>query len=406
MKNITTHKISMIVISLLSFVVIIVLLIWFYQYLRIKNARIEVVLKNNLVVEFTEEKRVSDFIERINGEIIDDYVIDTTSLGKKEIEFKFKNDQNITVSYKYDIEVIDTVQPVIWLNNVYQITKGSKINLTDKILCGDNQDNKPKCTVEGNYDIDTAGDYPLIFKAEDKSGNKTEKQFILRVVEPNRTSGPQTTMEPSYTDFSEIKNQYKNDQTQIGIDVSGWQGQIDFEKIKKAGVEFIMIRVGGTRGTNGEYFVDKYFKRNIEEANKHGIKAGIYFYSYANSNKSAIRDAEWVLKQIKDYDIDLPIAFDWEEWAYFNDYNLSFFGLTSMAESFLDTVEAEGYEGMLYSSKSYLESIWLPTKYDIWLAHYTNQTNYQGKYKLWQLCDNGKIDGIEGTVDIDVMYES
>ena len=406
MKNITTHKISMIVISLLSFVVIIVLLIWFYQYLRIKNARIEVVLKNNLVVEFTEEKRVSDFIERINGEIIDDYVIDTTSLGKKEIDFKFKNDQNITVSYKYDIEVIDTVQPVIWLNNVYQITKGSKINLTDKILCGDNQDNKPKCTVEGNYDIDTAGDYPLIFKAEDKSGNKTEKQFILRVVEPNRTSGPQTTMEPSYTDFNEVKNQYKTDQTQIGIDVSGWQGQIDFEKIKKAGVEFIMIRVGGTRGTNGEYFVDKYFKRNIEEANKHGIKAGIYFYSYANSNKSAIRDAKWVLKQIKDYDIDLPIAFDWEEWAYFNDYNLSFFGLTSMAESFLDTVEAEGYEGMLYSSKSYLESIWLPTKYDIWLAHYTNQTNYQGKYKLWQLCDNGKIDGIEGTVDIDVMYES
>lgn len=406
MKNITTHKISMIVISLLSFVVIIVLLIWFYQYLRIKNARIEVVLKNNLVVEFTEEKRVSDFIESINGEIIDDYVIDTTSLGKKEIEFKFKNDQNITVSYKYDIEVIDTVQPVIWLNNVYQITKGSKINLTDKILCGDNQDNKPKCTVEGNYDIDTAGDYPLIFKAEDKSGNKTEKQFILRVVEPNRTSGPQTTMEPSYTDFNEVKNQYKTDQTQIGIDVSGWQGQIDFEKIKKAGVEFIMIRVGGTRGTNGEYFVDKYFKRNIEEANKHGIKAGIYFYSYANSNKSAIRDAKWVLKQIKDYDIDLPIAFDWEEWAYFNDYNLSFFGLTSMAESFLDTVEAEGYEGMLYSSKSYLESIWLPTKYDIWLAHYTNQTNYQGKYKLWQLCDNGKIDGIEGTVDIDVMYES
>ena len=406
MKNITTHKISMIVISLLSFVVIIVLLIWFYQYLRIKNARIEVVLKNNLVVEFTEEKRVSDFIESINGEIIDDYVIDPTSLGKKEIEFKFKNDQNITVSYKYDIEVIDTVQPVIWLNNVYQITKGSKINLTDKILCGDNQDNKPKCTVEGNYDIDTAGDYPLIFKAEDKSGNKTEKQFILRVVEPNRTSSPQTTMEPSYTDFSEVKNQYKTDQTQIGIDVSGWQGEIDFEKIKKAGVEFIMIRVGGTRGTNGEYFVDKYFKRNIEEANKHGIKAGIYFYSYANSNKSAIRDAKWVLKQIKDYDIDLPIAFDWEEWAYFNDYNLSFFGLTSMAESFLDTVEAEGYEGMLYSSKSYLESIWLPTKYDIWLAHYTNQTNYQGKYKLWQLCDNGKIDGIEGTVDIDVMYES
>lgn len=405
MENIKKHKLCIIVITLLCSIAIIMFLIWLYHYLRIKNARIEVVLKNNLTAEFTEEKKVSDFIESINGNIIDDYVIDTTSLGKKEIKFQFKNDQNIIVPYEYEIEVIDTVQPVVWLSNVYQVTKGSNINLTDKILCGDNQDNKPKCTVEGNYDLNTVGDYPLLFKAEDKSGNITEKQFILRVIEPSNTNAPRTTVEPTYTDFNQAKNQYKTDKTQIGIDVSGWQGEIDFEKIKNAGVEFIMIRVGGTRGTNGEYFVDKYFKRNIEEANKYGIKAGIYFYSYANSKESAMKDAKWVIKQIKDYDIDLPIAFDWEEWAYFNDYNLSFFGLTSMAESFLETIEDAGYEGMLYSSKSYLENIWLPTKYDIWLAHYTIQTNYQGKYKLWQLCENGKIDGIDGAVDINVMYE-
>lgn len=405
MENIKKHKLCIIVITLLCSIAIIMFLIWLYHYLRIKNARIEVVLKNNLTAEFTEEKKVSDFIESINGNIIDDYVINTTSLGKKEIKFQFKNDQNIIVPYEYEIEVIDTVQPVVWLSNVYQVTKGSNINLTDKILCGDNQDNKPKCTVEGNYDLNTVGDYPLLFKAEDKSGNITEKQFILRVIEPSNTNAPRTTAEPTYTDFNQAKNQYKTDNTQIGIDVSGWQGKIDFEKIKNAGVEFIMIRVGGTRGTNGEYFVDKYFKRNIEEANKYGIKAGIYFYSYANSKESAMKDAKWVIKQIKDYDIDLPIAFDWEEWAYFNDYNLSFFGLTSMAESFLETIEDAGYEGMLYSSKSYLENIWLPTKYDIWLAHYTTQTNYQGKYKLWQLCENGKIDGIDGAVDINVMYE-
>lgn len=405
MENIKKHKLCIIVITLLCSIAIIMFLIWLYPYLRIKNARIEVVLKNNLTAEFTEEKKVSDFIESINGNIIDDYVINTTSLGKKEIKFQFKNDQNIIVPYEYEIEVIDTVQPVVWLSNVYQVTKGSNINLTDKILCGDNQDNKPKCTVDGNYDLNTVGDYPLLFKAEDKSGNITEKQFILRVIEPSNTNAPRTTAEPTYTDFNQAKNQYKTDNTQIGIDVSGWQGEIDFEKIKNAGVEFIMIRVGGTRGTNGEYFVDKYFKRNIEEANKYGIKAGIYFYSYANSKESAMKDAKWVIKQIKDYDIDLPIAFDWEEWAYFNDYNLSFFGLTSMAESFLETIEDAGYEGMLYSSKSYLENIWLSTKYDIWLAHYTTQTNYQGKYKLWQLCENGKIDGIDGAVDINVMYE-
>ena len=76
-----------------------------------------------------------------------------------------------------------------------------------------------------------------------------------------------------------------------------------------------------------------------------------------------------------------------------------------MAEEFLNTVKKSGYDGMLYSSKSYLESIWLETDYDKWLAHYTKQTDYDGKYKMWQLCSNGKVDGIDGNVDIDIMYE-
>ena len=166
-----------------------------------------------------------------------------------------------------------------------------------------------------------------------------------------------------------------------------------------------MFLVGGTRGTNGEYFLDKKFIQNIKGANKYGIEAGVYFYSYANSLKHAKKDAKWVLKQIKNYDIDLPIAFDWEEWSSFNDYNLSFFGLTSMAEEFLNVIEEAGYQGMLYSSKTYLDNIWLPTKYDIWLAHYTEETNYQGNYKFWQICDNGKVDGIDGTVDINIMIK-
>jgi GH25 family lysozyme M1 (1,4-beta-N-acetylmuramidase) len=76
-----------------------------------------------------------------------------------------------------------------------------------------------------------------------------------------------------------------------------------------------------------------------------------------------------------------------------------------MAEVFLSTVEGSGYQGMLYSSKKYLENIWMDTKYDIWLAHYTENTDFEGKYKIWQICDNGKVDGIEGTVDIDILFE-
>lgn len=84
---------------------------------------------------------------------------------------------------------------------------------------------------------------------------------------------------------------------------------------------------------------------------------------------------------------------------------MSFYKLTSCANAFLDTCVENGYTGMLYGSKNYLEDIWLPVSYPIWLAHYTEQTNYEGEYMVWQLCDNGKIDGINGDVDINVMYK-
>ena len=288
----------------------------------------------------------------------------------------------------------------------YNLEKGSDVVLTDKILCGDNYDNKPNCFIEGDYDINTPGTYQLTFKAIDSSGNAESKSFNLNVYEPIKTETKEDNKtEKSYTYFTDIVNNYKNDKTKIGLDISSWQGDVDFKKIKDAGVEFVIIRVGGTRGTNGKHFLDSKFERNIKEANKYDIDVGIYFYSYANSIKKAKKDAEWVLKQIKKYDVSLPIAFDWEEWAYFNEYNLSFFGLTSMADSFLKTIENHGYKGMLYSSKAYLDTIWMPLDYDIWLAHYTSKTNYEGKFKFWQLCDNGKVDGINTDVDIDIMYK-
>ena len=76
-----------------------------------------------------------------------------------------------------------------------------------------------------------------------------------------------------------------------------------------------------------------------------------------------------------------------------------------MANTYLSTIEKHGYKAMLYSSKNYLEKVWFKTKYPIWLAHYTEQTNYQGDYKVWQLTANGRVPGINGNVDINVMYD-
>lgn len=379
-----------------------------YQYIRIKTAKIEVTLIDDLNLEFAEKRKVSSFIKDINGTIINDYVIDSTTLGEIEVPFEFINDDHIKVKYSYKVKVVDTTSPLIWLGGSYTVKKGSDIDLTTSILCGDNYDNKPKCEVIGEYNLNEEGTYDLVFKATDSCGNTEEQPFTLNVYEPKPSTNESSVPKPeekTYTQFADIVKNYKTEKTKIGIDVSKFQRIIDFTKIKQAGVEFIIIRVGGTRGPNAKYFLDEQFKRNIKEANKHGIKVGIYFYSYANSLESARKDAKWVLKQIKDYKVDLPIAFDWEEWGSFNEYNLSFFELTSIAEAFLGEIEKQGYQGMLYSSKTYLDYIWLPTKYDIWLAHYTDKTNYQGKYKFWQLCDNGKVDGIDTAVDIDIMYK-
>lgn len=374
-----------------------------YRYIRVKTAKVEVKLSEKLEANFADTLRVSSFIESINGMIVDDYVIDTDKLGKKTINFEFVNEDGIKIKYSYVIEVVDKEAPLIWLGKSYNVTKGSEDYLLDKIMCGDNYDNNPKCYIEGEYNLDEVGSYKLVFKAEDSNGNKAEKKFTLNVNEPKK-GGSNSNTEKITTDFSQIVKDYKNDDTQIGIDVSKWQGDIDFSKLKASGVEFVIIRVGSSNGLNGENFVDSKFIQNVKNANAVGIPVGIYFYSYASTIDRAISDAKWIVEQIKDYKVDLPIAFDWENWGSFNKFDVSFFGLTNIAKGFMDTIKDAGYDAMLYSSKTYLENIWLPTSYPIWLAHYTKNTNYTGDYSFWQMCSNGRVDGISGDVDINIRY--
>ena len=395
------------IIIIISIVVGILLLstggYFLYKYIRVKTAKVEVKLSEKLEANFADTLRVSSFIESINGKIVDDYVIDTDKLGKKTINFEFVNEDGIKIKYSYVIDVVDKEAPLIWLGKSYNVTKGSEDYLLDKIMCGDNYDNNPKCYIEGEYNLDEVGSYKLVFKAEDSNGNKAEKKFTLNVNEPKK-GGSNSNTEKITTDFSQIVKDYKNDDTQIGIDVSKWQGDIDFSKLKASGVEFVIIRVGSSNGLNGENFVDSKFIQNIKNANAVGIPVGIYFYSYASTIDRAISDAKWIVEQIKDYKVDLPIAFDWENWGSFNKFDVSFFGLTNIAKGFMDTIKDAGYDAMLYSSKTYLENIWLPTSYPVWLAHYTKNTNYTGEYSFWQMCSNGRVDGISGDVDINIRY--
>lgn len=362
-----------------------------------KNA---IKFSDNLNVEFDSDAKVSNFIDLINGKIIEDTEIDTTSLGEKIVEFKYKNPHNTTKKRNVKINVIDTVKPVTYINSSMTVVKGYNKDLTQVVLSGDNCDSNPRREIVGDYDFNKVGTYNLIFKITDSSNNTTEKPFTLNVVESIKNS---ETTNASKVKFSDAVNTYKKDDNSLGIDVSEWQGEIDWKKVKEAGCDFVFIRIGYQNGFDGEIKEDKYFKKNIEGALANNIKVGGYFNSYAKTSTETKEQAEWTYNEIKDYNIELPISFDWENWNSFVKCQLSFYDINNMAQTFINTLETRGYKASLYSSKNYLQKIWYASDYEnIWLAQYAKKADYEEKYQYWQMCNTGKIDGIYGDVDIDI----
>lgn len=395
-------KIILIIISLIILVSIIIGIIKYKEYReikRIENAIIKVDTVENLSIPYNTKLKISDLISDINGQIINDYDIDTTKLGEKEITFEYLNEENIIIPHTITINIIDNTKPVVWLNNTLTVAVGTK-NILDKIMCGDDLDNDPQKEIVGEYNLDKVGNYHLNYVATDFSGNKTTIPFTLKVV--NKITNTYNT---ERIKFKKIYDKYKTDDTKIGIDVSKWQGNINFDLIKNSGIEFAIIKLGGTDGIDGEFYMDPKFERNITEFSKLNIPIGVYFYSYANTEEKAKEEALYVINTLKEYNIDLPVFFDWENWSSFNKFKVSFNTLNKTYESFKNTLAENGYESMLYGSKNYLEKIWNRLEDNVWLAHYTTKTDYIGKYAFWQATSSAVIDGItENTVDVDIWY--
>lgn len=363
---------------------------------------IAITFKDNLTVEFESKVKLSEFISNINGELIDDSYVDTIGLGEKEIEFQYVSQRNKIKTRKFNINIIDTVAPEVYMSNTMTVNIGDNKDIAYSVLSGDNCDPKPVRKIEGEYDVNNVGSYKLQYVITDASVNETRKDFTLSVVKKS-ASTKSTQREPIM--YSECLSRYKNENTSLGIDVSKWQGNIDWKAVKNAGVEFAFIRIGYQTGFDADYNLDKYFEQNIKGANEAGVDVGIYFYSYARKTEDAISQVDWIYEKIKDYDVKLPIVFDWESWTSFPNGEMSFYDINNIAKTFINRAEKCGYKGMLYSSKNYLEKIWHTDEFEnIWLAHYTNQTSYEGHYDFWQMCDTGRVDGINGAVDIDVWY--
>lgn len=192
-----------------------------------------------------------------------------------------------------------------------------------------------------------------------------------------------------------------------GIDVSWAQGDsIDWEKVAASGVEFAIIRAArGYISEEKPMAEDVCFRRNIEEAQKYGIDVGVYFYSYASTVAEAREEAEFFVQTIKDYKIQYPVILDMEEQYQ---GNIGKKKLTNMIDAFFEVLMENGYFPMFYSYKSWIEAyLDMNTldKYAVWLAQVGDEVTYDGGYYIWQYSFTGRVNGIEGGIDLDYSYK-
>ena len=194
----------------------------------------------------------------------------------------------------------------------------------------------------------------------------------------------------------------------LGIDVSFWQKDIDWAQVKEAGVEFAMIRAGWRGSEQGVLNEDEYAQANYQGAHAQGIKIGAYFFSQAITPEEAVAEADYLLEIIKDWQVDMPIVFDWEFIdAESRTAKMDARTLTDCTKAFCDRIKQAGHTPMIYFSKSqstdllYLREL---TDYKFWLAHYDTVLNYPYKVDMWQYSETGSVPGITGNVDINLYF--
>jgi len=195
----------------------------------------------------------------------------------------------------------------------------------------------------------------------------------------------------------------------VGVDLSKNQDYVDFSKVKKAGIEFAMIRLGSRGYGTGQLTLDEYFVDNARRAEDAGIKIGIYFFSQAISAEEALEEANLVLENIADIPVEYPIAFDMEKIA--NDTartdSLTKSEKTKIAKTFLDAIKNAGYKAILYGDKEWLlkEIDYSKlTDVDVWLAQDKDIPDYPYRFTMWQYETQAVVDGISGYVNLDISF--
>lgn len=194
-----------------------------------------------------------------------------------------------------------------------------------------------------------------------------------------------------------------------GIDVSTYQGDIDWEKVAASGVKFVFIRLGYRGYESGLLVKDDRFEDNIRGALQNGIAVGVYFVTQAISVEEAVEEAQFVMENIRPYNVTWPIVLDIEDAASATarTAELSQQARTDHAIAFCETVKESGYTPMLYCNiRWFIEKLDITriTDYDKWFAQYFRKPFFPYAFQVWQYSSTGRIDGIEGNVDYNISF--
>lgn len=264
-------------------------------------------------------------------------------------------------------------------------------------------DTKKEETVQD--DPATDGKHTLV-----KSADGTEEWVLINPYLTKNTY--------DFTNMSESANIRKYTEngkkiSYVGADISKHDGEVNFNSMKAAGVDYVMIRLGARGYATGQLTLDEYFVENIEAAIEAGLDIGIYFYSQAISQEEANQEANFVIQNLEPYraNIKYPVAFAMESIS--NDQArtdaLSRTDKTTIANTFLGGIQVAGYVPMLYGNKEYLiKSVDMTQlqNYDVWLAQEQDIPDYPYQYTMWQYTTTGVLNGIKGDANLNICFVS
>lgn len=377
------------------------------------------------VAEPSETTRPSTGAVFENGQIGNDlsaFMRDETFFDEEENEFleDLKNEQNrlslIVTSVEKDlrIQIVDSDnQPVSGESFFVTLTGMGDYKDLDKdgvIYIGD--------LAAGDYEVSLkpiegykvpSGTTKVRVKDKVEYLVIEDISLLIKTEEEIDAEAEDTAQAVDDADKTEIKGaQAVSGTASLGIDVSKWQGEIDWDKVKNDGIEFVIIRCGYRGSVTGTLVEDPYFEQNIRGATAAGLQVGVYFFTQAVNEVEAVEEASMVVSLIRDYELTYPVFID-TEGAGGNGRadSLSVERRTAVCEAFCTTVENAGFEAGVYASRNWynknLETAFLEN-FVIWLAEYRSVPIYQGYYQMWQYTSKGSVNGISGNVDMNISY--